>query len=140
MAEQSAQSSRKAQLIAELDQARSGLAENARGLKGSMNVGSHLRHAIVRQKTLWIGGAVISGWLLTKLPGLRKAPAPKYVYSKAREPDRKGFLLAALGLAGTVLRPALTRFATQKLSEMMDKSHTGEETSLPPRRRDSARR
>lgn len=136
MAEQSA---RKAQLIAELEQARAGLAENARGLKGSMNVGSHIKHAIVQQKALWLGGAVISGWLLTKLPGRKKQKAPKYIYAKAKEPDRKSFLMAALGLAATVARPALTRFATRKLTDLMEKSR-GEPYSAPPPRPSQHRR
>lgn len=136
MAEHSA---RKAQLIAELEEARAGIARSARGLKGSMNVGTHLKQAVSRQKTLWIGGALISGWLLTKLPGRKKKEAPKFIYAKAKEPDSKGFLLAALGLAGTLLRPVITSFVTQKLADLAER-HQAESYPEPRPRANSSLR
>lgn len=124
MAEQST-ANRKAQLIAELEQARVGLGLNARSLRGDLDVGTHLKQAFLQRKGLWIGGAAITGWLLTKLPSRKKQKPPKYIYAKNKEAERSGLILTAMGLAGTLLRPIITSYATQKITELASRKDFG---------------
>jgi len=120
MAEQS-QADRKSQLIAELERSRSDLARDLRGVRHGLDVGAHLRHAFVRQKAAWLGGAALTGWLLSRLPSRRKAvprgDKPLAGMPKPKQSERGGLLLAALGVAGTILKPAITALATRKIKE-----------------------
>ncbi len=137
MAEQSQRDEeRKSQLIAELERSRAGLARDMRGVRQGLDVGSHVKHAILRQKTLWFTGAAVTGWLLSRIPGRLKEPKekPQTLLSRfmpePKEAKRSGWLLALLGLAGTLLKPAVTSFLTHKLTEFATRDHQPE----PPRR------
>lgn len=139
---------RKSRLIAELERSRTGLAHGLHGVRGSLDVGAHLRRSVLRQKTLWFSGAAMTGWLLTRLPRL---PFRKKKESKAdggagmhllarwlpkpKESARGGWLLATLGLAGTLLKPALTAFLSRKLADFAGRNHEPEGRSRPARPR-----
>jgi|GEM_PF-799581 len=128
---------RKARLIAELERSRSGLARDLRGMRRSLDVGAHLKSAILRQKTLWFTGAAVTGWLLTRLPGRRKKqeaePKPSRWMPKAKESSKGGWILTLLGLAGTLLKPAITSYLSQKIEEMSLRGPGGHAAPRPMR-------
>lgn len=129
------QHDRKAELIADLERSRIGMGRNFRGMRGNLNVTSHLRAAFFRQKAVWITGALLGGWLLTRIPARRKQVSlsthPVAAVAKP-EKESKGFLWAALGLAATLLRPAITSFATQKLAEFVARRDSTAASSTSP--------
>ncbi len=130
MAEQS-KADRKSQLIAELERSRSEWARSIRGVRHDLDVGAHLKHAFVRQKTAWLTGAAITGWVLAKLPSRKKTPkAASARASKLKDKERGGLLLTVLSLAVTLLRPAATAFASRKIAEFA--SRNGHEPKSRP--------
>jgi len=125
MAEQS-QADRKSQLIAELERSRSEFAHGVRGLRQDMDVGAHLKHAFVRQKAVWLGGAAIMGWLLAKLPSRKKKVKVAPIRSaKVTEAERGGILLTVLNLLVPLLKPAVMAFATKKVQEFASRNGHG---------------
>ena len=115
-----AQSNRKAQLIAEIERSRADLAVNLRGVRSDISVGSRIKRGFSKQKTVWLAGAAVAGWLLTRIPARKKAAAPAVseVASKhTKENERKGIALALLSVAVTLLKPAATAFAQKKIAE-----------------------
>ena len=130
---------RKFQLIAELERSRAQLTREIRGVRSGLDVGKHVKQAVLRQKTLWFAGAAIAGWLVTRLPGPRKRekkengahqPLMSRLMPQPKQSARGGWTLAFLGLLGTLLKPALTSFLSQKFAELATRDQQSE-----PRRR-----
>ena len=144
MAEQP-QRDRKSQLIAELERSRAELARSGRGVRRDLDVGAHLKHSILRQKTAWLTGAAVTGWALARLPGIfrkkkarQESEAPAARQIRQKEKERGGLLLAALSLAGTLLKPAITAFVSRKIADLASKNQPG--NGAPPQfRRESNR-
>jgi len=107
---------RKAQLVAELEQSRQRMGREFQQIRGGLNVTSHLRTAFFRQKTVWITGALLGGWLLTRLPARKKKAAPVKIV-EARE--SRSAVWAILGLLATLLKPAVTSILSEKLAEYL---------------------
>jgi len=128
-------SERKSELIARLARSRRELDSSLEAVRHDLDVGQRLRHSIKEQKTLWLTGAAVSGWLLARLPGGRRR---KESSGKRKEHAREvrftepgaakgGLLLALLSFAATVLKPVITRYATGLVSEWMERRQ-----NLPP--------
>lgn len=121
---------RKAALKRQIEEARRGISRSVDGLRHDLDVKAHLKESVVEKKGLWLGGAALVGWLLAGWPRRRRkalpppAPASHRDEDARREPpvavqmQRGGLLMAVLGLVGSILRPALTRFVTRKLTEL----------------------
>jgi len=140
---------RKARLIAELERSRAGLARDMRGVRHHLDVGAHLKRAILRQKTAWLAGAAVTGWLVTRLPGRKKkakaaetAAATEARQAKSffarfmpqpKQTERSGWLLAVLGLLGTLVKPMLTSYLTQKVSDLASRHQQPAPPRRPPR-------
>jgi hypothetical protein len=129
---------RKFALSVELERSRAQLAREMRGVRSGLDVSKHVKQAVLRQKTLWFAGAAIAGWLVTRLPGRGKKekaePQPQPLLSRLmpqpKQSARGGWALALLGLLGTLLKPALTSFLSQKVAELT----TRDQQTEPPRR------
>jgi len=119
---------RKAELLRELEWSRAELARNYRRTRNDLDVVAHVKESIVHKKTAWFAGAAITGWILSRLPRRRKSEAaPKELHKKGRfkEVERTGLLLTVLGFLFNLLKPALTRLATQKITEMSTRNNLG---------------
>lgn len=133
MAQQS-QADRKSQLIADLERSRTELGRSLSGVRQDLDVGSHLKHAFARQKTAWLAGAVIAGWILSRIPA-RKKSAPKSSVktsprTELKETERAGIWLALLSLLGTLIKPAVTAFVSRKIAQYVENN---QDDSSPPR-------
>mgnify|MGYP006976762806 CR=1 FL=1 len=106
---------RKAQLVAELEQSRRKMGREFQEIRGGLNVGSRLRAAFFRQKAVWVTGALLGGWLLTRLPVRRKKASTTVKVVEAKE--GKSMVWAILGLLVTLLKPAVTSILSDKLAE-----------------------
>ena len=122
MAEQS-----KALLIAQLEQARDQMSRSAGHLRQDLDVPNHVRSAFQNHKSVWIGGAALLGWVLSKFPGRSKPVAPaaqrhngthQLEGHQARRFAISGVLLALLRMGFNALKPTLTAVASRKLKDL----------------------
>ena len=115
--------SRKAELIAELAWSRVELSRDLHAAKNDLDVVAHFRHSVVNQKTAWLTGAAITGWILSRLPSRKKSAAKAKALPPAKagwikETERTGILITIIHLLFNLLKPALATFATRKLTEL----------------------
>jgi hypothetical protein len=121
-------SDRKSQLIAELERSRAELDRSLRGVRYDLKVGPHLQHAFLRHKGVWLAGAALAGWLISRLPARKKAmpnnsgARHQNSANRPKEPERAGVVLAVLSVLGAVLKPAVTAFASKQIAELVKKN------------------
>ena len=112
---------RKADLIAQLQRARSQAAANSQALTEDLHVGDHVRENIANNRAAWLSGAVITGLVVSKIP-----PRTKQVVLH-RGGDKTGQAVEKVGLVGVAFgvvkmvfsffRPMLMRWFTARLTE-----------------------
>ena len=90
----------KKSLTAELERSRSDLSRGTVHLKDDLAFGRKLRHGIARSPVVWLGGAVLIGVVLSRLPARQKKVKVKFG-NKGQEETAKA------GLAAVVLLPTL---------------------------------
>ena len=110
---------RKAQLQAEIERARGEVAKELRGLRGDLNVQSRVRDAFIHHKAVWMTGAAVTGWLLSRLPTRKKK-----VYLDGHNGGhqlRAGLLASLVKLGTSMIKPAVTAYATRKISDYVSR-------------------
>lgn len=111
---------RKAELIAQLGNARARLSAHSRGARAHLHPGEKLRASFKRQRVAWLGTAVLLGLVLAKLPPrTKKVPALR---GKDREQlataGRAGFALGAIKLILDLTKPLLIAWATKRVGDV----------------------
>jgi hypothetical protein len=115
--------SRKADLIAQLDRARSQAAANSRALGDDLQVGDKLKENIDRHRGAWLSGALLTGLVISKLPARKET----VVLNNGR-PNRKAtkelekvgilsLVLSAVKFAFSVVRPFALKWLTKRFTE-----------------------
>jgi predicted DCC family thiol-disulfide oxidoreductase YuxK len=114
-----AQDSRKSELIAELARSRDALSTAVRGVGRSLDLTHRVADAFARNRFAWITGASLLGFALAKLP----ARTRKVVIDRKGRPAQAGDTAVKAGLLITVLklvfdlvRPALAKWLTQRVT------------------------
>ena len=112
---------KKIALLKELENQRAAFSGNFRNARHDLNPASQLRAAITHRKIGWLAGAVVAGWVISRLPGKKKGVVGK-VSSLVKT---GGFLLRNGGKLGVLLtagkgifgvaKPALTHLVSRKL-------------------------
>jgi hypothetical protein len=106
------------QLKAEIARSRDRVAREFRTVRSELNVARKIRRSFHENTGLWIGAAMAVGTIIMLLPRKKKiyidVASQEKVKSK-RKLIETGFLLGALRIAATMLKPALTRFVMQKM-------------------------
>ncbi len=126
-----AQGDDKAELIAQLDQARAQLARSVDGLRRDADIGTHLKHSFTNHKAAWIGSAGVAGWVLSRLPARKKkvfiqkdGKESKAVAEKAAgEIAGVGIIVAILKTLFTLFRPAIMSFASKQIAAIAKKNN-----------------
>lgn len=113
---------RKADLIRQLDRARSQAAANSRALQDDLQVGDRLKENIERNRGAWISGAVLTGLVISKIPPRTKSVivAPKSGQKAEETAAKAGFLGLAIAAAKVIFnfaRPFLMKWVTRRLSQ-----------------------
>lgn len=117
-----AKDQRKAELTAELALARGRLSANLDALRRDLDFSARVKGAVMKNPATWVGGATLFGMLLAKLPARRK----KIVVTTDGNPaklgtaGKTGLLLGALKIAFDLSRPALAKWAGQRVADYMD--------------------
>jgi hypothetical protein len=112
---------RRAELLAELSRSRSQLASSIAGLRVDMDVPAHFKTAVGRNKSIWLGGAALLGWLISRLPARKKTVkvlVDKGNRTEIKKVEKAGLLLGLLKLIFSLLRPIIMGFATKKIAGM----------------------
>ena len=89
----------KKSLIAELDRSRSEFSTETAHLREDLAFGRRLKHNVARSPAVWLGGAVLLGLLLSRVPSRQKK-----VKIKTRNGSEE---TAQAGLAALVVLPTL---------------------------------
>jgi hypothetical protein len=106
------------QIKRDIDLSRERLARELDGLRYELDIPRKIRRSFQSQTAIWLGAAAIIGLTLTFLPRRKKEI---YVDPKLGRPRKKhnlleaGFLLGALKIAATLLKPMLMKFVANKM-------------------------
>jgi hypothetical protein len=127
-----AQEQRKAELIAELAAARRRISSDFGALRYALNIPRRAQDAVKRNPFAWVGGATLFGVLLSKLPARRKKVLVTAKGEKVKKVSagQAGLLVGTLKIAFDLARPALMKWATQRVADYMDPAGRA---SRPPR-------
>jgi hypothetical protein len=105
-------------LKAETARSRERLEMDVKGLRYELDFPRKIRRSFQEQTVVWVAAAVAVGAIVVLLPRSRKKV---YVDVKGRERSKgklleAGFLLGALRIAATLLRPVISDFIRQKMT------------------------
>ena len=107
------------QLRGEVERSRERLAHDIAGFRYELDFPLKFRKSFQRQTMFWVGAAVVIGLAAAVMPARTKkirVPAKR----RGRSTDEilgAGLALGALKVAATLLRPAITKFVSKKVSE-----------------------
>ncbi|MDR3406654.1 MAG: hypothetical protein P4L99_29485 [Chthoniobacter sp.] len=125
-----AEDERKAELIAALAHSRTHITGNVHALGRDLDFASRARRTFKTHPAVWIGGAVLLGLVIARLPLRRKTPSAIPRKSKHAEPtiekvEKAGLLLGALKIAFDIARPTLMGWATRRVAEYFEAGNRG---------------
>lgn len=109
---------RKAELIAQLDRARSRIAVNAGALRTDLDPLAKVKASYRRNGVAWLGGAALLGLVLAKLPARKKIvtvdPKGRKVNDSQKNAATAGLLLGALKIAFDLSKPWLVDWVARR--------------------------
>jgi hypothetical protein len=115
-----AQNDEKAQLIAQLAQARSRLSESVGALRHDLDFSSRAKKSFKSSPLPWMGGAAILGLFIARVPRRPKKVVhitPKRKDKTVEKAGKAGLLLAVMKIVFDFVRPFLLRWATRKFTD-----------------------
>ena len=105
-------------LVAELDRSRSQFSRETAHLKDDLAFGRKLRHGVARKPAIWIGGAVLLGLLLSRLPARQKKTVKFKTNGAGEEAAQAGLaavvLMPTLKFLFSAMQPALTAWVSRQ--------------------------
>ena len=106
-------------LLAEIAAARARLSETGRALRHSLDVPSRTRENFTRHRPAWLGGAVMLGLALSKLPGRRKTVFVERSTGAALGAAAKlGLLWSTARFVFDFAKPLISEMAGKHLAEL----------------------
>jgi hypothetical protein len=123
-----AEDERKAELTAELARSRGHITRNVHALGRDLDFATRARRAFKRHPAVWIGGAILIGLFIARIPLRRKAPtaAPLRKAEPAVEKvEKAGLVLGALKVAFDIARPTLIGWATRRMADYFETGSRG---------------
>lgn len=112
---------RKAALIAELARARAEIGGAADTVRARLDLGSRVQRSVSRHRWWWLGGAVLAGVLLAKLPARTKKihVSEKGMKGAQSTAITTGLLLGAVKVAFDLAKPALLKMVTRRATDFV---------------------
>lgn len=117
----------KQEILAELRRSRAAIARDTASIAEQLDIVSKIRRSVKTRPLAWLGGAAALGYILAG-PKTRKTPKTiptkkgvKSAKNAATRTERRGFFSILFHLAKflfPLLRPALSAYAAQRLSEL----------------------
>lgn len=119
-----AEDERKAELTAILARSRTQITDNVHYLGHDLDFASRARRAFKTHPAVWIGGAILIGLFISRLPFGRKkavaAPRSKKAESTVEKAEKAGLVLGALKIAFDIAKPTLMGWATRRVAEYFE--------------------
>src|SRR5512144_2937681 len=115
---------RKEQLRAELDRARGALAMRGAAVSEAFDIKSRIRRSVGRNAVVWIGGAVLLGFVLSRLPR-RRAKVRVKVPKDGVDTEtvaKTGLAMAAAKIMFDIARPTLVKVAMTQLQPLIERA------------------
>ena len=121
MAEKSGQAKSLHELRQEAAHSRDRLGRDLSGLRYELDFPLKFRKSFQRQTVLWIGAAIVVGFIIVTLPARTKKVRIKTKTKSRGEQQKEGILgaglaLGALKLVATLLKPTITSYVAKKMS------------------------
>ncbi len=108
----------KAELSAQLARSRQLFSRNLGRLREDLDVPAHIKRNFTNHSTVWISGAAVLGWILSRLPARRKdVRVGEKSEANPAGKKRTALLPGVAKLIFSAARPALTAFATKKITD-----------------------
>jgi len=115
-----AHDTRKAELIATLDRARSRIAANAHALGDDLNPIAQVKKSFRRHGLAWLGGAALTGLVLSKLPGRTKVVTVDRKGQRVQDTKKAataGLLLGVIKIAFDLAKPWLAGWISERAAQ-----------------------
>jgi len=131
MAKKSGNKQSKAELKQQIARSREDLALRVGRLREAVDIPRKIRRSVRREPVPWIVGAIVVGLLVTAIVTRRK----KIIVDAARATKRKGtlleagFLLGALRVAATLLKPVVVKLVEEKFAHYSTRGRSGPKSS-----------
>jgi hypothetical protein len=111
-------------LKSDVEKSRERLARDVRGLRYELDFPAKIKRSFRQQPAIWVVAAVVVGAAVVALPRSRKKIFVEAGSGGARKNAllETGFLLGALRIAATLLKPAVASFIRSKMSGMGGRS------------------
>jgi hypothetical protein len=114
------------QLSAEIARSRELVERDLRAVRAELDIPRKIRRSFRSQTGAWIAVAAVIGIALAV-----RATRRKKIYLEAKSEHKTktrlleaGFVLGALRIAATFLKPMVVKFVTQKMHDYADRSHS----------------
>ena len=122
-----AEDQRKTELTAELARARARIGTSLGALRRDLDFPARVKNAVFKHPRAWAGGAALIGVLMARLPARKKkvAPSKKNTEAQIVGAGKAGLLLGALKIAFDLSRPALAKWASQRVADYMHGTKKG---------------
>ena len=115
---------RKEQLRVELDLARGSIARRSAAVGEAFDFKARIRKSVGRNAVAWIGGAVLAGFIISRLP--RRRAKVRMEISKdevdAGTVAKAGFGMVIAKMLFDLLRPALIKMAMTQLQPLIERA------------------
>ena len=121
-----AEDERKAELTAHLARSRAQITTNFHALGRDLDFASRARRAFKTHPAVWIGGAILIGLFVSRLPFGRKkvtVKAGRKAEPTVEKVEKAGFALGALKLAFDIVRPTLMGWATRRVADYFERGN-----------------
>lgn len=120
MAKESGRNNSADELKVKIARSRDRVARDFRGVRRELDIPAKIRRSFRDQTLLWVGAAVVVGAVVVLAPMRKKKVYVDLATGKETKAKGKlleaGFLLGALRIAVTLLRPSIERIVASKLS------------------------
>ena len=112
------------ELKAQIAHSRALVSRDLRGLRYELDFPHKIRKSFQRQTVFWLAGSAAVGLLLTRLParGKKVYVEPRIGGKSKHRLLEAGFVLGALKIAATLLRPVIVDLVRNRLSGFAAKS------------------
>ena len=120
MAKEPRQNNSPEQLTAEIARTRNAVSRNLTGLRYELDFPRKIRRSFRQETMLWIGAAVAVGVLIAVAPARTKKVyvSPKSGKKSKRRLLEAGFVLGALKIAASLLRPVIVDLVRARLIQV----------------------
>jgi hypothetical protein len=107
----------KQRIVLELGRMRAELGEQSLQVRRSLDVNQKLADSVNRHSFVWMTGAAIFGWILSRLPARKKKVYIQSTGSQKEKPVGTALLKGVWNAGWSIARPVLVAYLTKKIAQ-----------------------